>query len=236
MNPSTARGKALLDLHGLRFRWPGQSEPVLDIDRMQMVTGERLFLRGPSGSGKSSLLALIGGLVQPQQGTLSCLGEELTSLGGPARDRFRADHLGVIFQQFNLLPWLDVRANVMLPCRFSKRRAQRAGNARKAAEALLRAMDLESALWTRRADQLSVGQQQRVAAARALIGQPELVLADEPTSALDTDRRDVFLDLLFAQCEEAGSALLFVSHDQSLAERFDRQLDLAAINRAGVQA
>jgi len=236
MNTATARGKPLLDLHDLRFSWPGQDEAVLDIDRMQMVTGERLFLRGPSGSGKSSLLALIGGLVQPQQGTLNCLGQELTSLGGPARDRFRADHLGVIFQQFNLLPWLDVRANVMLPCRFSKRRARRAGNARQAAEALLRAMDLESTLWSRRADQLSVGQQQRVAAARALIGKPELVLADEPTSALDTDRRDSFLDLLFDQCAEAGSALLFVSHDQSLAERFDRQLDLASINRVGAQA
>jgi len=224
---------ALLELQDLRFAWPGQMQAVLDIDSLRIEGGERLFLRGPSGSGKSSLLALIGGLVQPQQGSLRCLGEELTRLSGPKRDRFRADHLGVIFQQFNLLPWLDVRANVLLPCRFSKRRAQRAGPAADAAEALLRGMDLESELWTRRADQLSVGQQQRVAAARALIGQPELVLADEPTSALDTDRRDNFLDLLFAQCEEAGSALLFVSHDQQLAERFDRQLDLASINRAG---
>lgn len=224
---------ALLELQDLRFAWPGQMQAVLDIDSLRIEGGERLFLRGPSGSGKSSLLALIGGLVQPQQGSLRCLGEELTRLSGPKRDRFRADHLGVIFQQFNLLPWLDVRANVLLPCRFSKRRAQRAGPAADAAEALLRGMDLESELWTRRADQLSVGQQQRVAAARALIGQPELVLADEPTSALDSDRRDNFLDLLFAQCEEAGSALLFVSHDQQLAERFDRQLDLASINRAG---
>jgi putative ABC transport system ATP-binding protein len=224
---------ALLELHDLRFAWPGQARPVLDIDSLRIEAGERLFLRGPSGSGKSRLLALIGGLVQPQQGQLHCLGQELTTLSGPRRDRFRADHLGVIFQQFNLLPWLDVRANVTLPCRFSRRRAERAGSTTAAAETLLQAMDLDPGLFSRRADQLSVGQQQRVAAARALIGQPELVLADEPTSALDTDRRDSFLDLLFAQCKEAGSALLFVSHDQSLAGRFDRQLDLASINRAG---
>lgn len=227
---------ALLDIQQLEFAWPGQSQAVLAIDEFQIQAGERLFLRGPSGSGKSSLLALIGGLVQPDRGTLSCLGEELTTLSGPKRDRFRADHLGVIFQQFNLLPWLDLRSNVVLPCRFSKRRSQRAGDVNAAAEALLQAMGLESQLWSRRADQLSVGQQQRVAAARALIGQPELVLADEPTSALDSDRRDDFLNLLFAQCRQAGSALLFVSHDRDLAPHFDRQLDLATINHAGVSA
>ncbi|MEN1729080.1 MAG: ABC transporter ATP-binding protein [Pseudomonadota bacterium] len=227
---------ALLEINDLQFTWPGHADPVLIIDSLQIQAGEKLFLRGPSGSGKSSLLALIGGLIQPQSGVLTCLNEALTSLRGPKRDRFRADHLGVVFQQFNLLPWLDVRANVMLPCRFARRRAQRAGNINSAAEALLQAMDLEPDLWSRRADELSVGQQQRVAAARALIGQPELVLADEPTSALDSDRRDSFLELLFAQCEQAGSALLFVSHDQELAGRFDRQLDLASINRAGVRA
>ena len=224
---------ALLDLQQLEFTWPGQAQAVLMIDDFQIQAGERLFLRGPSGSGKSSLLALIGGLVQPDRGILSCLGHELTAMSGPKRDRFRADHLGVIFQQFNLLPWLDLRSNVILPCRFSRRRAQRAGDVNQAAEGLLESMGLASELWSRRADQLSVGQQQRVAAARALIGQPELVLADEPTSALDSDRRDDFLSLLFTQCKQAGSALLFVSHDRDLAPHFDRQLDLATINRAG---
>ncbi len=227
---------ALLEIQQLEFTWPGQSQAVLAIDQFQIQAGEKLFLRGPSGSGKSSLLALIGGLVQPNSGRLTCLGEELSTLSGARRDRFRADHLGVIFQQFNLLPWLDVRSNVMLPCRFSKRRAQRAGSVSAAAESLLESMGLEAELWGRRADQLSVGQQQRVAAARALIGEPELVLADEPTSALDSDRRDDFLELLFKQCERAGSALLFVSHDRDLAERFDRQLDLTTINRTGVSA
>lgn len=127
-------------------------------------------------------------------------------------------------------------ANVTLPCRFSKARARRAGDVERAATRLLESMGLETSLWHRRADQLSVGQQQRVAAARALIGQPELILADEPTSALDADRRDRFLALLFARVEEAGSALLFVSHDRDLAARFDRVLDLVEINRADLPA
>lgn len=224
----------LLDLRSLRYTWPGDLQPVLDIERFSVYGRERLFLRGASGSGKSTLLALIGGLVRPDAGQIRFGDTDLTGLSGPKRDRFRADHLGVIFQQFNLLPWLDVRANVLLPCRFSRQRAKRAGNPHEAAERLLTAMDLDPALWSRRADALSVGQQQRVAAARALIGKPELILADEPTSALDADRRQAFLDLLFEQADAAASALLFVSHDRELARRFDRTVDLEDINRVGV--
>ncbi len=225
--------QALLNLESIRFAWPGQSEPVIDIQALSIGRGERVYLHGPSGSGKSTLLALIAGLIRPQSGLIACNGLALKDLSGRKRDRFRADYLGIIFQQFNLLPWLDVKANVILPCRFSRRRAERAGDPQSAAAELLEAMDLESALWHRRADNLSVGQQQRVAAARALIGQPSLVLADEPTSALDADRRDRFLDLLFDRIDQAGSALLFVSHDRELARRFDRTLDLTTINRRG---
>ncbi|MDZ7788991.1 MAG: ABC transporter ATP-binding protein [Xanthomonadales bacterium] len=227
---------SVLTIEDLRFSWPGQDERVLDIERLSVAPGEKVFLHGPSGSGKSTLLAAIGALVVPQAGRVKLCGQDLSALSGGGRDRFRADHLGVIFQQFNLLPWLDVIANVTLPCRFSKSRAQRAGDVQQAARNLLEAMDLEDALWNRRADQLSVGQQQRVAAARALIGQPDLVLADEPTSSLDTDRRERFLDLLFGRLEAAGSALLFVSHDRELAARFDRSVELPEINRAGVRA
>ncbi len=226
----------LLSIEQLSFTWPGTSRPVLDLPEFSLGRGEKLFLYGPSGSGKSTLLALIGGLVRPDQGRIVFNGVDLAKLSGPRRDRFRAEQLGVIFQQFNLLPWLDVGANVALPCRFSRARARRAGNIQAAVERLLEGMDLDGSLWTRRADALSVGQQQRVAAARALIGQPALVLADEPTSALDSDRRARFLELLFAQIEAAGSTLLFVSHDRELATRFDRQLDLAEINRAEVAA
>ncbi len=226
----------LLRIEKLRYTWPGESRPVLDIAEFSIARGERVFLKGPSGSGKSTLLAAIGGLIQPDGGRIRFDNTDLGSLSAAARDRFRAEHLGVIFQQFNLLPWLDVRANVTLPCRFSRTRAKRAGDVGVAAERLLDAMDLAPEQRGKRADELSVGQQQRVAAARALIGKPQLVLADEPTSALDSDRRQAFIELLFAQIEAAGSALLFVSHDPDLAHDFDREVSLPEINRAGVAA
>ena len=226
---------ALLELHDLGFAWPGQAE-LLDIPHFALQSGESLFLKGPSGSGKTTLLGLLGGVQKAGRGSIRLLGTELGSLGAGARDRFRVDHTGYIFQQFNLLPFLSVRENVELPCHFSKSRAgrarQRHGSIDQAAATLLEHLGLKPELLERRADALSIGQQQRVAAARALIGQPELVIADEPTSALDADSREAFIRLLFAECREAGSSLLFVSHDQSLAPLFDRNLSLTELNRA----
>ena len=220
----------LLEIEALTYAWPGDPAPLIDGLDLVVDPGQRVFLAGASGSGKSTLLALIGGLVTPAGGRIRISGQDLATLSRARRDRFRADHLGVIFQQFNLLPWLDPVANVLLGCQFSPARRQRAGNPERAATELLAAMGLAEDRWTRRADELSVGQQQRVAAARALIGQPDLVLADEPTSALDADRRDVFIELLFAQAERAGSAILFVSHDRELANRFDATLELAELH------
>ena len=227
--------QALIELNDLGFAWPGQAE-LLDIPAFTLQRGESLFLKGPSGSGKTTLLGLLGGVQKPGRGSLKLLGQELASLSSGARDRFRVDHTGYIFQQFNLLPFLSVRENVELPCRFSKSRAQRAserhGSVDGAAAQLLEHLGLKAELLERRADSLSIGQQQRVAAARALIGQPELVIADEPTSALDHDAREAFLQLLFAECRAAGASLLFVSHDQSLSPLFDRNVSLAELNRA----
>ena len=226
----------LIELHDLVFAWPSQP-PLLDIPHFRLETGEALFLKGPSGSGKTTLLGLLGGVNRPGQGSVRLLGQELGELGQGTRDRFRVDHTGYIFQQFNLLPFLSVRENVELPCRFSRSRAERAlqrhGSIDQAASQLLAHLGLnDPALLARRAGSLSIGQQQRVAAARALIGQPELVIADEPTSALDADTREAFIRLLFDECRSAGSSLLFVSHDQSLAPMFDRHLSLAELNRA----
>ena len=183
------------------------------------------------------MLGLLGGVQKPNRGSIQLLDQDLSTLSASARDRFRVDHTGYIFQQFNLLPFLSVRENVELPCHFSKLRASRAvqrhGSVDNAAAVLLAHLGLdETSLLERRAGDLSIGQQQRVAAARALIGQPELVIADEPTSALDADAREVFLELLFAECRAADSSLLFVSHDQSLARLFDRSLSLAELNKA----
>ncbi|PVZ11497.1 MULTISPECIES: ABC transporter ATP-binding protein [unclassified Pseudomonas] len=226
----------LIDLAEVGFAWPGQPG-LLDIAQLSLARGESLFLRGPSGSGKTTLLGLLGGVQRPQRGSIRVLGQDLAQLSQGARDHFRVDHTGYIFQQFNLLPFLSVRENVELPCRFSAVRRQRAeqrhGSVGAAAAALLEHLGLKHpALLARRAGTLSIGQQQRVAAARALIGQPELVIADEPTSALDADAREAFIQLLFQECRQAGAGLLFVSHDQSLAPLFDRAASLAELNRA----
>lgn len=223
----------LLSLENLVFRWPGQEQPCLDIAEFRVAADEQVFIHGESGSGKSTLLNLVAGVLVPQAGRITALGQSLSSLPAAARDRFRVDHVGIVFQQFNLIPYLSVLDNVLLPCRFSRRRLERAGHAQQAAAALLGHLDLAEDLWRRPATQLSVGQQQRVAAARALIGRPEIVIADEPTSALDAARQAAFLELLRRECAAARAALLFVSHDQRLAAGFQRQARMADLNRAG---
>ncbi len=224
-----------IHLRSLRFAWPSQS-PLLGIDEWHVIQGEKLFLRGPSGSGKSTLLGILGGVLQPQTGEVQLLGQTLTSLSQAARDAFRADHIGFVFQLFNLLPYLSVLDNVLLPCRFSALRKQRAqeksGTLAQEAARLLCHLQLDVSLWRRPVTALSVGQQQRVAVARALIGHPELLIADEPTSALDSDTRDAFLALLLEECRAAGITVVFVSHDAALAEHFERRLLLTEINQA----
>jgi len=194
------------------------------------------MVRGPSGSGKSTLLSLLAGVLQAQSGSVKVLGSELSALGGAARDHFRADHVGVIFQMFNLIPYLSVLENVALPCVFSARRRERCiheGMSVDAAAAeLLDHLDMGGDDTLRReVTRLSVGQQQRVAAARSLIGSPELVLADEPTSSLDADRRAAFLELLFRECARASATLIFVSHDATLEPLFDRCVEFHDVNR-----
>lgn len=207
----------ILDIEKLRFSWH-KSSPVMSVDQLQVAKGERVFLQGASGSGKSTLLSLIGGVAVAQSGTLSVLKQDLTKMSAKQRDRFRSEHLGLIFQQFNLIPYLSGLENVLLTGRFSKKRKV----ASEQAKQLLNELGIDEILASSPVTSLSIGQQQRVAAARALVGNPELIIADEPTSALDSDTRDTYLALLFEQCKSHGSSLLFVSHDQSLADRFDR--------------
>ena len=210
--------------------------PVIDIAEFAVSCGESLFLEGPSGSGKSTLLGLVGGILTPAEGTVEVLGESLGELGAAARDRFRADRIGFVFQMFNLLPYLSMVDNVVLPCRFSRARAEAAiesaGSPREEALRLLGRLGFASkALRERRVTELSIGQQQRVAVARALIGRPSLVIADEPTSALDANARLRFVDLLVDECTSVGSTVIFVSHDAALAPSFDRNMSIGAINR-----
>lgn len=227
----------LLEIEDVRYRWPGASAFSIAIPRLIVPRGERLLLVGPSGSGKSTLLALIAGIVAPAEGRIRVHGEDVAALTPARRDRFRAEHMGVVFQMFNLLPYGSPVDNVLLPLSFAPgRRARVGGKAAQEAEArrLLRHLGLDAgAIARRRAADLSVGQQQRVAAARALIGRPELIIADEPTSALDSETRDQFLDLVLAELAASGAGLLMVSHDPGLAARFDRVVRLADVLSAG---
>jgi putative ABC transport system ATP-binding protein len=227
---------AVVALQGVRFRWRRGAPPCLEIASFAVDAGERVFLHGASGSGKSTLLSLIGGVVSPEHGRVEVHGVELSTLSQTARDRHRADHLGVIFQMFNLIPYLSALDNILLACRFSPRRRARIAEAgsspRFEADRLATHLDLAPGDLARPAAELSVGQQQRVAAARALIGRPELLIADEPTSALDAERQRGFLDLLLGESAQAGAAVLFVSHDTRLAGAFDRTVALAEINAA----
>ncbi len=221
----------LIRVDDLSYRWDVHSEHSLQIEQFALQPEQTVFIHGPSGSGKTTLLSLLVGVLKPQQGTIELLGHPLSKLGGRHRDRLRADHIGMIFQQFNIIPYLTPLENVLLPCQFSKLRTQRALSQSVSIEQealrLLDHLDMaDSHLLKRPVHQLSVGQQQRVAAARALIGAPELVIADEPTSSLDADLRQAFIELLFNECQTSGSALLFVSHDRQLASKFDRQVCL----------
>lgn len=237
-NPdSDTRLQPAVEIRDLAFRWTESGPLVLQLDHLRIERGERVFVAGPSGSGKTTLLNLMAGVAVPGQGSLRVLGRSLETVSGAQRDHFRADHIGYIFQMFNLIPYLSVLENVQLPCHFSRvRRARvrrRSGTPTAEALRLLSQLDMAAdGCPDRPVSTLSVGQQQRVAAARALMGAPELLIADEPTSSLDADRRAAFIQLLFQECADSGSTLVFVSHDTALASLFDRTLSLAALNRA----
>jgi putative ABC transport system ATP-binding protein len=233
VRPADGAADTIVRLSGVAFAWPGRQAFSLAVRDFALPARERILLIGPSGSGKSTFLSLICGILTPQAGRIEILGQDIAGMRAAARDAFRAEHFGIVFQMFNLLPYGSVIDNVLLPLSFAPGRRRRA-TAKTSAEAeamrLLARLGLDAAaLGGRSAANLSVGQQQRVAAARALIGRPEIVVADEPTSALDRDRQDAFLDLLFAEVAAAGATLIMVSHDQSLAPRFDRVLRLADI-------
>ncbi|MDR3347133.1 MAG: ABC transporter ATP-binding protein [Helicobacteraceae bacterium] len=223
---ATNGGEYAICLKNVKFGWSKDETLILDIPFFALRRGERLFIFGASGSGKSTLLSLIAGVLLPLSGAIEVDGAALNALSGSKRDRFRGDRIGYIFQQFNLISYLSVIDNVLIPCRLSPLRSQRAkqrfGGIQEAAKTLLERLDLAPSLWGKEVSRLSVGQQQRVAAARALIGSPPVLIADEPTSSLDANRREDFLDLLLQACAQSGCALLFVSHDHALRAAFDR--------------
>ncbi len=222
---------SIASLGHVSYRWRGRASFGLDIADFRLAPAETVLLLGESGSGKSTLLSLICGTITADQGTVHVAGTDIASLSAGARDRFRAECIGLIFQQFNLLPYASVLDNILLPLRFAPQRRARVDDPPEAARALCTALGLPADVVTAQAGMLSVGQQQRVAAARALIGAPPLIIADEPTSALDAATQATFLELLFAQVRASGSTLLMVSHDARLAPQFDRVVQMADITQ-----
>jgi putative ABC transport system ATP-binding protein len=225
----------IIRLKEVDFAWHAQANLTIKSGNFCIEEHEHVFIRGASGSGKSTLLNIIGGIVRPQRGQVEIVGQDFCQLKELQRDRLRADHIGFIFQQFNLIPYLSILENVTLPCRFSKLR--RANAIERSGSVVEEAVYLLSRLYSKgrcsfhlTTSELSVGQQQRVAAARALIGQPQLIIADEPTSSLDYDAREAFMDLLFDEIKLSGSTLLYVSHDPTHQHLFNRVVDISAIN------
>ncbi|HZW09199.1 MAG TPA: ABC transporter ATP-binding protein [Phycisphaerales bacterium] len=213
-----------LKIEGLKYRYPDGTDWVVDIASLELADGEQALLTGPSGRGKSTLLYLVAGLMEPSGGRVLVHGQDMHALRGHARDEFRGRAVGMIFQTFNLLQGFSAAENVMLAMMFSD--IPRSEHSKRAHE-LLEHLGVERP--DAPPERLSIGQQQRVAVARAVACRPRLVLADEPTASLDPENAAGAMNLIQAACRESGAALLCVSHDPGMAERFGRRAELGEL-------
>lgn len=223
-----------IEIKNLKYRYPQQNSDLISISDWQVEAGKKVFIQGPSGCGKSTLLEILSGIIEAKSTEeslkISVAGQKLTGLSQTQRDQFRAKKVGYIFQQFNLIPYLTVKENILLPLQFRKGESPEVTEDSLDFKELVTHLGLSSLLENKGSD-LSVGQQQRVAAARALICRPQILLADEPTSALDQDHKEMFLKLLFSWCQKLGCTLIFVSHDRSLQSLFDQVVVWSDLNR-----
>ena len=219
--------KNAIEISNLKFKWEGSSHNLIDIPKLEIPKSKKVFLQGSSGSGKTTLLNLISGVLDFKDGNIQIFDQNLKQMSSAQKDSFRGDHMGFVFQIFNLLPFLTVSENILLPLEFSKVKNAKVPDREGEVKRLLHALELDpNKYYSRKVTELSVGQQQRVAVARALIGSPELLIADEPTSSLDHDVRNQFLKLLFKECESHGTTVLFVSHDPTLKPLFDEVISI----------
>lgn len=222
--------KTVIDIERLKYQYNASpTSQVIDLPKWSVEQGEKIFLLGPSGSGKTTLLNLICGTLSPTDGQVSLLNSPFSKLSGRKRDKFRAQHIGVVFQRFNLIPYLSVEENIQLASYFGGRNK---GDIAEKIANMLAQLNMPSDIAHKKAGELSVGQQQRVAIARALINQPELLIVDEPTSSLDAQTRDAFMHLLLDAAKQNDLTMLFVSHDLSLGAHFNKQVNINDINQA----
>lgn len=228
----------MIEINACHFTYPNASAPTLDLAPLHVRPNEHIFLHGKSGSGKSTFLNILCGVLEPQKSAIQILQTDMAQLSPSQKDRFRADNFGIIFQQFNLLAYLSVYDNIALAYAFSRQKALHGSNilhkcdVKSEIKRVTSALELPANLLHKQAMHLSVGEQQRVALARALIGSPRIILADEPTSALDDETKENFMRHLFSQIKAQNSTLIFVSHDKTLASYFDKVYDFSALNGA----
>ena len=220
---------SIVKIESLRFQWSKNNNFKIFIPKLEVSRGKKVLFLGESGSGKTTLLSLICGFLEPLSGSISINDKIISNLTSTNKDAYRSDNIGIIFQQFNLLPYANVIDNIILPLYFSKQRSKKVENKTNAAMTLCDQLRLPESILNQKASNLSVGQQQRVAVARALIGSPSIIVADEPTSSLDTEAQELFLDLMFDQISKNSSTLLMVSHDKSLTNYFDQVIDINEI-------
>lgn len=220
---------SIVKIESLRFQWSKNNNFKIFVPKLEVGRGKKVLFLGESGSGKTTLLSLICGFLEPLSGSISINDKIISDLTSTNKDAYRSDNIGIIFQQFNLLPYANVIDNIVLPLYFSKQRSKKVENKTNAAMTLCDQLRLPESILNQKASNLSVGQQQRVAVARALIGSPSIIVADEPTSSLDTEAQELFLDLMFDQISKNSSTLLMVSHDKSLTNYFDQVIDINEI-------
>jgi putative ABC transport system ATP-binding protein len=222
-----------IQLKDVHFAYPeAPQKNVLDIQNWSVSDREQVFVHGPSGNGKSTLLNLLSGILNASSGEVTVLGERLDKMNARQRDRFRANHIGYIFQQFNLIPYIGAFDNIQLARQFAKKSTPSVSALSDEIKSLLSTFHIPQSDWQKPVGKLSIGQQQRIAIARAMINKPEILIADEPTSSLDQKNRDNFMSELMTLVSEHNITLLFVSHDMSLAKYFTRVDALSEINLA----
>jgi len=216
-------------LQSVKFNYAKSStKQIIDIDLWSVADAEKVFIHGPSGCGKSTLLNLLSGLLKPKSGNIKLLNQSINHMSSRQKDKFRANNIGYVFQQFNLIPFLNAIENIYLASHFATKITKQL--LIKQTHELLNTLDIKEIDWFTPVRYLSVGQQQRIAIARALINKPKILIADEPTSALDSANSDRFMSLLIALCAQHKMTLIFVSHDMSLSQYFDRVQALPTIN------